>query len=67
MGAHAAPILGRVSMDLITIDVTDVPERLARRGEWVELIGPKRSGTGACTLCRHDRLRGADQSRPSRV
>jgi alanine racemase len=40
MGAHAAPILGRVSMDLITIDVTDVPERLARRGEWVELIGP---------------------------
>ena len=40
MGAHAAPILGRVSMDLITIDVTDLPERLARRGEWVELIGP---------------------------
>jgi alanine racemase len=40
IGAHAAPILGRVSMDLITIDVTDVPERLARRGEWVELIGP---------------------------
>ena len=40
IGAHAAPILGRVSMDLITIDVTHVPERLARRGEWVELIGP---------------------------
>jgi alanine racemase len=40
IGTNAAPILGRVSMDLITIDVTDVPERLARRGEWVELIGP---------------------------
>ena len=40
IGAHAAPILGRVSMDLITIDVTDVPERVAQRGEWVELIGP---------------------------
>ena len=40
IGAHAAPILGRVSMDLITVDVTDVPEKLARRGEWVELIGP---------------------------
>ena len=40
VGPHAAPILGRVSMDLITIDVTDVPERLSRRGEWVELIGP---------------------------
>ncbi len=40
IGAHAAPILGRVSMDLISVDVTDVPEKLARRGEWVELIGP---------------------------
>jgi len=40
IGAHAAPILGRVSMDLITVDVTLVPESLARRGEWVELIGP---------------------------
>lgn len=40
IGAHAAPILGRVSMDLITVDVTLVPENLSRRGEWVELIGP---------------------------
>ncbi|MET0666993.1 MAG: alanine racemase C-terminal domain-containing protein, partial [Methyloceanibacter sp.] len=31
---------GRVSMDLITIDVTGVPERVSRRGAWVELIGP---------------------------
>ena len=37
---HAAPVLGRVSMDLITIDVTGVPERVSRRGAWVELIGP---------------------------
>ena len=40
LGAHAAPILGRVSMDLITIDVTGVPEEIACRGAWVELIGP---------------------------
>ncbi len=40
LGAHAAPILGRVSMDLITIDVTGVPEELSSRGAWVELIGP---------------------------
>jgi len=39
LGAHAAPILGRVSMDLITVDVTGIPEHLARRGAWVELIG----------------------------
>ena len=39
-GPHAAPILGRVSMDLITIDVSGVPEEFSRRGAWVELIGP---------------------------
>ncbi|MFC3126849.1 alanine racemase [Pseudoroseomonas globiformis] len=33
-----APIVGRVSMDLITLDVTDVPE--LRQGDRVELIGP---------------------------
>ena len=26
-------------MDLITIDVTDVPEVIAKRDAWVELIG----------------------------
>lgn len=34
-------IVGRVSMDLITIDVTDVPEELATRGAWVEVIGAR--------------------------
>jgi alanine racemase len=37
---HQAPILGRVSMDLITLDVTNMPDDLARRGQWVEIIGP---------------------------
>ncbi len=37
---HPAPALGRVSMDLITLDVTNVPETVARRGAWVEIIGP---------------------------
>ena len=39
-GGHPAPILGRVSMDLITIDVSQVPEEASCRGAWVELIGP---------------------------
>ncbi len=39
LGDHAAPLLGRVSMDLISIDVTDVPQALARRGAFVELLG----------------------------
>jgi alanine racemase len=34
----AAPIVGRVSMDLIAIDVTDLPG--VRRGDWAELFGP---------------------------
>ncbi len=40
LGPHAAPILGRVSMDLIALDVSLVPEAIAQRGAWVELIGP---------------------------
>lgn len=39
LGKYPAPIVGRVSMDMITIDVTQVPARLALRGGWVELIG----------------------------
>ena len=34
-----APIVGRVSMDVVTIDVTDIPPAQAQRGAWAELIG----------------------------
>lgn len=37
--AYPVPVVGRVSMDLITVDVSDVPPELARRGEWVEVMG----------------------------
>ena len=33
------PLAGRVSMDLISIDVTDIPGGRARRGDFVTLIG----------------------------
>lgn len=33
-----APLTGRVSMDLIAVDVTDIPG--VQRGDWVELFGP---------------------------
>lgn len=33
-----APILGRVSMDLMALDVTDNPA--VKRGDWAELFGP---------------------------
>ncbi len=35
-----APLAGRISMDLITIDVTDIPKALCRPGQIVELLGP---------------------------
>lgn len=41
IGPHAVPIVGRVSMDFITVDVTDVPEAFARRGAWVEVMGER--------------------------
>lgn len=33
-----APLVGRISMDLMAVDVTDIPE--ARRGDFAELFGP---------------------------
>jgi alanine racemase len=36
---HMAPVVGRVSMDLVTIDVTDLPDGAARAGEFAMLIG----------------------------
>jgi len=32
------PVIGRVSMDLVTLDISGVPEDEARVGTWVELI-----------------------------
>ena len=52
IGSHTAPILGRVSMDLLVIDVTDIPESETRRGAWVEVLG--------ATVTAHDLARHAD-------
>ena len=40
LGGRRCPILGRVSMDLITIDVTNAAD-LARPGVYAQLIGPE--------------------------
>ncbi|SMH35877.1 alanine racemase [Azospirillum agricola] len=37
-----APIVGRISMDLITVDVSGLPDGAVRPGGLVELIGPNR-------------------------
>jgi alanine racemase len=33
------PLAGRISMDLLAVDVTDLPEGSARRGDFATLIG----------------------------
>ncbi len=38
VSGHLAPIVGRISMDLITVDVTDLPEGAAMPGEFAKLI-----------------------------
>lgn len=42
IGPHLAPLVGRVSMDLLTLDVSAVPEAVARPGAMVDVIGPHR-------------------------
>jgi alanine racemase len=37
---HLVPFAGRVSMDLITLDVTEIDDPPVQRGNWAELIGP---------------------------
>ena len=41
IGDLRVPVIGRVSMDLTTIDVTDVAAEHVRPGTMVELIGPR--------------------------
>jgi len=40
LGGRLCPVVGRVSMDLITVDVTDVPPGEALPGGLVEVLGP---------------------------
>jgi alanine racemase len=40
LGQQAVPLIGRVSMDLTTFDVTDCPQAMATPGALIELLGP---------------------------
>lgn len=42
VAGYATPLIGRVSMDLLTADVTGVPDGLLQVGGWAEIIGPHR-------------------------
>ena len=40
IGSHKAPVLGRISMDLITVDATDIPLAELQTESWATLVGP---------------------------
>ena len=39
INGHQAPIIGRVTMDLIIVDVTGIPQEQVKRGDWAEFFG----------------------------
>ncbi len=39
IAGHKVPVAGRITMDLTIFDVTDLPENLARAGDYIELFG----------------------------
>jgi len=39
LAGRKVPVIGRISMDLVTVDVTDVPEDESRPGALVEVLG----------------------------
>lgn len=41
IGPHPVRVIGRVSMDLITVDVSEVPPDKVYRGAWVEVMGDR--------------------------
>ena len=40
VAGYRAPLFGTVSMDMVTIDLSDLPEEAVRVGDWVEIFGP---------------------------
>jgi alanine racemase len=41
IASHRLPLLGRISMDLVTFDATDVPDPLVYRGGFIEVLGQR--------------------------
>ena len=69
IGGVQAPVVGRVSMDLITLDVTGVSREAARPGAFVDLIGADISTdevAEAAGTVSYEFLTGLGQ-RPARV
>ncbi|WP_244642351.1 alanine racemase [Phyllobacterium sp. 628] len=40
VAGHRVPVIGRVTMDLTSFDISDVPEDAIKPGDYIELFGP---------------------------
>ena len=40
LDGHRLPLVGQISMDMIALDVSHVPEAVVKRGAFVEMLGP---------------------------
>ncbi len=43
VAGQSVPVIGRVSMDLVTLDVTGLADGALVPGSWVEIVGPNRT------------------------
>lgn len=45
IGSYRAPIVGRVSMDVTTIDVSHIPEAILNQSQWADILSPTLNAT----------------------
>ena len=50
IAGRRCPLAGRISMDLMTVDITDLPDDAVRPGDWATLLG---EGIGVDDLAAH--------------
>ncbi|MEO0730182.1 MAG: alanine racemase C-terminal domain-containing protein, partial [Pseudomonadota bacterium] len=51
INGHPAPLAGRVSMDMITADITDLPQDAVCEGDWAELFGVHQTVDDLADIC----------------
>ena len=52
INGKSCPIIGRVSMDVITVDISKLTENPPRVGDWVEIIGDSQSVDDIASQCQ---------------
>lgn len=40
IGGYRAPVIGKISLDATTVDVTDIPEEILKQSTYAEVLGP---------------------------